>query len=470
MALASNQAGILLPTLPSPEPLPEVVLFAFDDGVFPFRRNVDLHLIPGQQPRLVLRHGEEGAHDEVLLYAGSVIRIGDRFHLWYNGNYGPLANEIGFERTSCCICYASSPDGIAWDKPNLGLVEFNGNKRNNIVDLHAPTLWSSAAVLFDPDDAAHGRRYKMAYQAWIGGELQFCAAFSSDGRRWRPASLNPVGPRFAVSGVVRHRHRYYACGQMAGDGRLMTLASVDFEHWSPCAAPGLDRASAGPEERVHLGAGLWDRGNVVLAVYGQWHGHPIGDRRFVSIDLGLAISHDAVRYHEPVSGFRFIPAGEQPHSPIGFAPALLQGQGMANHDDHTLYWYSLWRGTRGNGVRLVTWTRDRLGALQPVQPWDAQIITCPFEIVTGRARIALNVSGLGEYAHLRVSLLDEGFHPVPRYSGADATIVTDTGLHVPLHWGGGDLLSPSHGLLRLALNFEGVRPEDARLYAVYLGE
>lgn len=31
------------------------------------------------------------------------------------------------------ICYAFSKDGINWEKPNLGLVEYNGNKNNNIV-------------------------------------------------------------------------------------------------------------------------------------------------------------------------------------------------------------------------------------------------------------------------------------------------------------------------------------------------
>ena len=31
------------------------------------------------------------------------------------------------------ILYATSKDGIHWEKPELGLVEFGGNKRNNIV-------------------------------------------------------------------------------------------------------------------------------------------------------------------------------------------------------------------------------------------------------------------------------------------------------------------------------------------------
>ena len=30
-------------------------------------------------------------------------------------------------------CYAESKDGIHWKKPELGLVEFNGSKANNIV-------------------------------------------------------------------------------------------------------------------------------------------------------------------------------------------------------------------------------------------------------------------------------------------------------------------------------------------------
>mgnify|MGYP003316074152 CR=1 FL=1 len=31
------------------------------------------------------------------------------------------------------ICYATSQDGIEWEKPNLGLIDFNGSKNNNII-------------------------------------------------------------------------------------------------------------------------------------------------------------------------------------------------------------------------------------------------------------------------------------------------------------------------------------------------
>ena len=100
-------------------------------------------------------------------------------------------------------------------------------------------------------------------------------------------------------------------------------------------------------EEIHLGAALWNRGNVLLGIYGQWHGDPSGDRRRVVMDLGLALSHDALHFHEPIRGFRFVPAREQPDGPTGFGPALMQGQGMENVGERTLYWYSLWRGTDG---------------------------------------------------------------------------------------------------------------------------
>src|SRR4051794_17640169 len=123
MPQASSQ--ILLPTLPDPTPLSEVVMFGFDDRAFPYRNRVETRLSPGQSPRVVLDHGPVGSHDEVLLYYGTVIRIGDTFHMWYNGNYGPYQNNIGYERVYCCICYATSKDGVNWEKPELGLVEFN---------------------------------------------------------------------------------------------------------------------------------------------------------------------------------------------------------------------------------------------------------------------------------------------------------------------------------------------------------
>jgi hypothetical protein len=392
--MASAHARVILPELPSAAPLPGAVLFAFDDGAFPFQDGVRVHLSQGQNPRIVLPHGKEGDPDEVLLYYGSIVRVGDTLHCWYNGNFGPLQNKIGYEREKCVLCYATSKDGVTWQKPDLGLVEFNGSKHNNIVRLDEPTLWSTAAVVHDPDDPDPKRRFKVAYEAYYDGWPHFCVAWSEDGLSWTRSPSNPRGTFLEAAGVVKHRGLYYVCGQSGSSNnavptrKLVSFASADFEHWSPCGVMGLDRGPAvlapaeaanwNQWEEVHLGAGLWNRGNVILGVYGMWHGHgPTGDRALASIDLGLVVSHDAMHYKEPLPGFRLVPAREQPERPLGVWPSLEQGQGMVNLGDQTLFWYGLWRGTEGSGIRLVTWPRDRMGALRPFCGRSARRISGP---------------------------------------------------------------------------------------------
>jgi len=78
------------------------------------------------------------------------------------------------------ICYAASKDGIRWEKPELGLVEFEGSKQNNIV-WRGPHGAGVFKDLRDPDPA---RRYKTFFQG-------ICVAFSADGIHWGKAIRCP---------------------------------------------------------------------------------------------------------------------------------------------------------------------------------------------------------------------------------------------------------------------------------------
>jgi len=80
------------------------------------------------------------------------------------------------------ICYAVSKDGTKWEKPELGLVEFEGSKRNNI-------LWRGphgAGVFKDLHDPDPARRYKAIFK---GGRIS--VAFSADGIHWGEAIRCP---------------------------------------------------------------------------------------------------------------------------------------------------------------------------------------------------------------------------------------------------------------------------------------
>lgn len=50
------------------------------------------------------------------------------------------------------ICYAESDDGMKWTKPELGLHEFRGSKKNNIVLVSPGTHFDSTSVMYLPND------------------------------------------------------------------------------------------------------------------------------------------------------------------------------------------------------------------------------------------------------------------------------------------------------------------------------
>ena len=60
----------------------------------------------------------------------SVLKDGDSYHMWY---HTMTSVQWDTDKYAGAICYARSKDGIVWEKPNLGLTEFQGTKDNNIV-------------------------------------------------------------------------------------------------------------------------------------------------------------------------------------------------------------------------------------------------------------------------------------------------------------------------------------------------
>jgi hypothetical protein len=83
------------------------------------------------------------------------------------------------------ICYATSKDGIHWEKPNLGLVDFEGNKNNNIVwqgKGQDGDHWAGphgAGIFKDMDEKDPNRRYKALFKI-----EDLSIGFSKDGLHW----------------------------------------------------------------------------------------------------------------------------------------------------------------------------------------------------------------------------------------------------------------------------------------------
>ncbi|HZQ21646.1 MAG TPA: hypothetical protein VFA89_02505 [Terriglobales bacterium] len=104
-----------------------------------------------------------------------------RFKIWYEAiREDPGAGEETY------FLYATSPDGIYWDKPELNQFEFQGSRANNIV-FHPTAPFDSAVVIRDESDPIPDQRYKMMYylRTKSTAERGLYGAVSRDGIHWR---------------------------------------------------------------------------------------------------------------------------------------------------------------------------------------------------------------------------------------------------------------------------------------------
>ena len=111
----------------------------------------------------------------------TVIREGNRWRMWYG------AYDHSYKRDDdAYLAYAESPDGVHWTKPQLGLVEYQGNKNNNIL-ISGPQsggLAFSYAFLDEGKDARE--KYKMIWHRFNKQETAWWVygGISPDGLHW----------------------------------------------------------------------------------------------------------------------------------------------------------------------------------------------------------------------------------------------------------------------------------------------
>ena len=107
---------------------------------------------------------------------------------WEGGYVSPYATFMEDDGVLRCwyengggIGYAESDDGVDWKKPMLGLKEWNGSTRNNLMNISR----HGHGVFKDPVAPA-SERYKMASCYWTETERKVLGAVSPDGLHWTP--------------------------------------------------------------------------------------------------------------------------------------------------------------------------------------------------------------------------------------------------------------------------------------------
>ncbi|HSH95880.1 MAG TPA: hypothetical protein VK968_17170 [Roseimicrobium sp.] len=489
-------------------------VFAFDEVSIPHSQNLRLQMLsPERHPsNPVLSRGRPGTPDVMgVQFYGSVIREGGKFRMWYVAQDDDTANRVASTRWRAA--YAESADGVTWVKPALGLVEFRGNKNNNLILTDpAPLGFVNVKVLSDPDDPDPTRRYKIATHVYFrhNTRLGTLAPFvSADGLNWKLLKdvqtvkgelkkedlFLPVVHFEPGGGLYKWDGQYYICGQNAMaatqpyQGRVIRMyRSPDFVHWSHTSSIGFVRTpqhvTLGPGrslegEQTHEGISVWNRRNILLGIYGRWHGAK--EWKDITVDLGFVVSNDGVRFREPAHEWTFLKRGEDGRWDEG---GLLQGQGFENVGDRTFVYYGAWdprqRGAARGGVGIASLPRDRFGGLmvdvsgkgpgnyqQPVI--TSEFITAALPVSSGvPQRFYLNADGLGTGAALKVELLSDNEKPLPGYSGKDAAVIRQSGFQTPVVWNGNPEVRDLPPRIRIRVIFDGPRNTDIRFNALYL--
>jgi len=163
----------------------------------------------------------------------TVFQDGGIYRMYYRGTHTIYTQGKVTSPHREVVCYAESQDGIHWTRPELGLVEFDGSKKNNII-------WDGiGSHNFTPfKDMNPACKPEEKYKALGGGKGGLFAFKSADGIHWSMMREAPVITKGAfdsqnlafwdsVRGEYREYHRDFR------DGRdIRTCTSQDFVHWT----------------------------------------------------------------------------------------------------------------------------------------------------------------------------------------------------------------------------------------------
>lgn len=96
----------------------------------------------------------------------------------------------GIDPPDAPTCLAISEDGIKWERPNLGLVDYKGSKHNNII----PPDWLMGYVYKDPKATDEQQRYRGHVRAGTTSTpgMTFDLYYSPDMKTWTPYKNNPI--------------------------------------------------------------------------------------------------------------------------------------------------------------------------------------------------------------------------------------------------------------------------------------
>jgi hypothetical protein len=400
-------------------------------------------------------------------YAGgwnTVLEDAGSYKMWYE------ASTLLGGRHSQSVCYATSTDGIHWEKPDLDLIEFRGSRRNNIV------LFDVAGTVFLDPRAGADQRFGFAARAdWVRPiysrttpEVGIWIFTSPDGLRWRPLKDGPV---------IKDRGNYDTQNQIFWDPRLGKYVayvrlnqplrkvgraeSGDRLNWTkPEVVFSYD--SADPVESDHYNpcAVLYPYAPGVYLMFPSAFYHYPAKPIDGPLDIQLATSRDGIRWNR-----RF----RTPYVRLGLegsfdAGSIYMTVGMLRHGDEIWMYYTGFEYTHGGydlartrrkGVvsRLVQRLDGFVSADAPLT--GGEFTTTPLRFNGNTLELNLDTGALGSAS---VELLEPSGGPMAGFGSADCEPLRGNSVRRRVRWRGDPSLDSLAGKpVRLRFLLRGVK-------------
>ncbi|MBI3961022.1 MAG: hypothetical protein HY328_19590 [Chloroflexi bacterium] len=389
---------------------------------------------------------------------------------WYWGYYRvpPYGKYHASERS--LSCYATSSDGIHWERPTLGLYEWRGSRQNNIAREPAEerTLYH---IVRDEHDSDPQRRYKALFDVhdrYLG--------VSPDGFTWTMLDTPPIPSQDESHFLFDEGSgQFLAFVKQPTDwGRSVWLAtSRDFQHFSEAQlvfhSDATDRANRKARiqqiiaDSAYLAPPLVDGTDHIAQVYqmavlpyaGLYVGFPVifnpagaippPHMNYTALNqVELTVSHDRLHWERVAERALFLPVDPHSDATYGWAQKLLCGTPHI-HDKREIWIY--YNALRFRGPRSLyknipdVYFEDQSALvlaklrLDGFVSLDAErkgtIVTQPFHAQGGQ----LFVNAIANTGAVRAELLDaESGQSLPGFSVNEATALQGDHLRGRVGW------------------------------------
>ncbi|MBN1444220.1 MAG: hypothetical protein JXA90_16025 [Planctomycetes bacterium] len=166
----------------------------------------------------------------------TVFRDGPIIRMYYRGSHFDAARKKASHPEY--TCYAESREGIRWTRPELGLFEIDGSRKNNVIwtgsGTHNFTPFKDPSPRCPPQS-----RYKAVARGTDEHHQSLLAFQSPDGIHWSLIQEEPVITKGAFDSQnqafwdpLREEYREYHRDFRDGKRDIRTATSKDFVHWS----------------------------------------------------------------------------------------------------------------------------------------------------------------------------------------------------------------------------------------------